>query len=741
MRESFMKSTFTLLATAAVAIAFGSASAQPLDGAIFTTTPDGGIVNENVRYDSKLEVYLDGGPPPNAPQTAAGLPDGYYVFQITNPSGWVLLSDDPSKCRVMEVVNGVIVGLVPPSELAAKGFPTAGVDTYTTPLNGKKSSVPIPCHIQDEPDGVAGPSGQHDTNIDTDWGSNGAIVVQMMPFLDTPNPGGVYKAWVTPIETYVARDGNLDLHPKDLGIVRKKGVVQGYVNDPGYGPPRSVQKTDNFKVKEQPPMIHVYKFHDINGNGYKDADEPEIVGWEITIRETLYDGSYVENTCYTPCWRMVAFNSTVKVTEAKSFEGEDWEISYVIVDSQLQAPTRSVDVEFAPGDLKHTVEFGNFKLTPKSGIKCKDLKADGACDATDPLLEGWTIRATGTTGKGAVFNETMTTDKNGEYEFSLPPGNYSVFEVCPGDTWYQSLPKPTGYVCGDGRYDNILIKSGDSPHINNDFGNFQAARVIARKYNDRDGDGMRDDGEEYLSDIEFCLLEGGSEVDASDFLKMPQPACQKTDATGTVEWKNLFPNTYTVRETLPTGAFPTATVVEIAGAFYKKVVGPAAATIDLPFLHGCAETGIAKLAFGDVFKCVGLTPGYWKNWRNHYTASQFGILIQGTIAGSIAEADAILTDDDCSGLDALDCMRKFLLANQLTLNLTALLAAGESLFNGDDAGLAPQCQVPHYPGTLALWLDRALAYHLAGVIDESNRQDILDVKTMLDRFANLEIRP
>ncbi|MEJ2511268.1 MAG: hypothetical protein P8Y72_06680, partial [Anaerolineales bacterium] len=35
-------------------------------GAIFTTTPDGTIVNENVRYESKLEVYLDGGPGPNA---------------------------------------------------------------------------------------------------------------------------------------------------------------------------------------------------------------------------------------------------------------------------------------------------------------------------------------------------------------------------------------------------------------------------------------------------------------------------------------------------------------------------------------------------------------------------------------------------------------------------------------------------------------------------------------------------
>jgi len=51
-----------------------------LDGAIFTTTPDGSIVNENVHYTKKIEVYLDGGPPPNAPVTSAGLPEDLYVF-------------------------------------------------------------------------------------------------------------------------------------------------------------------------------------------------------------------------------------------------------------------------------------------------------------------------------------------------------------------------------------------------------------------------------------------------------------------------------------------------------------------------------------------------------------------------------------------------------------------------------------------------------------------------------------
>ena len=39
-------------------------AAPPLPGAIFTTTVDGSIVNENVHYEAKEDVYLDGGPGP-----------------------------------------------------------------------------------------------------------------------------------------------------------------------------------------------------------------------------------------------------------------------------------------------------------------------------------------------------------------------------------------------------------------------------------------------------------------------------------------------------------------------------------------------------------------------------------------------------------------------------------------------------------------------------------------------------
>lgn len=61
------------------------AAAHAPSGAIFTTVADGSEVNFNI-YPNKPSVYLDGGPGPGAPQTAAGLDDGTYVFMVTNPS-------------------------------------------------------------------------------------------------------------------------------------------------------------------------------------------------------------------------------------------------------------------------------------------------------------------------------------------------------------------------------------------------------------------------------------------------------------------------------------------------------------------------------------------------------------------------------------------------------------------------------------------------------------------------------
>jgi hypothetical protein len=178
-----------VLLAAALAV---TVKASAPSGAIFTTVADGSEVNYNI-YQAKEDVYLDGGPGPGAPQGAAGLDDGTYVFQVTDPSGKTLLSTDPAGCRLFNVVNGIIT---------------------TT------AAIPGSC--------------AHVTGTDID---HGATTIQLMPYNDTPNPGGEYKVWVTMVDDYVCAT---DLTLVDCGA-KKGGTAHGFV-------PRHT-KTDNYKVR------------------------------------------------------------------------------------------------------------------------------------------------------------------------------------------------------------------------------------------------------------------------------------------------------------------------------------------------------------------------------------------------------------------------------------------------------------------------------------------------------------
>jgi len=223
-------------ALTAVAVTAAPASAHAPSGAIFTTLPDGSEVNYNI-YDSKNDVYLDGGPGPGAPQTAAGLDDGTYVFQVTDPSGKVLLSTDPAGCRLVTVEDGVITGVV-----ASGGC-------------------------------------EHLTGTDVD---HNATTVQLMPYLDTPNNGGEYKAWITEVGDYLAGCAA-------LGVADGLAVVDcGQVGGNRHGFVGRHSKTDNFKVGNQVPQEIDTRFWSSSGA----LLDNRTITWTDTLGNTNTKHSY-----------------------------------------------------------------------------------------------------------------------------------------------------------------------------------------------------------------------------------------------------------------------------------------------------------------------------------------------------------------------------------------------------------------------------------------------------------------
>lgn len=253
----------TLAACALLIFAGTAAQATAPSGAIFTTLSDGSEVNYNI-YAAKEDVYLDGGPGPGAPQTAAGLDDATYVFQVTDPSGKTLLSTDAARCRQFKVEGGII----------------------TTNMGD--------------------PSCQHVTGNDID---NGAITVQLMPFADTPNRGGVYKVWVTKLEDFP----NSCLPLVDCTVPRTR---HGFVP--------SDSKTDNFKVKGTPLEIDSRFFSDLNGNGKKDSGENWIDGLQIKWMDTLLASNM--KTSY--------FNSKLDINHEAHVEAVENGVHQIVINDQ-----------------------------------------------------------------------------------------------------------------------------------------------------------------------------------------------------------------------------------------------------------------------------------------------------------------------------------------------------------------------------------------------------------------------
>jgi hypothetical protein len=263
-----------LLIAGAVHSGAREAGAHALSGAIWTSLANGEQVDGNVypspqgsftQCDAALTgvglptasnakdcVFLNGGP---VREGAAGLPPtdpadpgSIYVFQVTDPAGKVLLSNDPARCRQFTVgSNGRIDGVVSQGDN---------------------------CH--------------HKVGLDSE---TGAVTIQLNravsnggnKFDDTPNNGGEYKVWVTRVGDFLALGGDLNCNPKNgngAATCRQKnldGFQGGHI------------KTDNFKVRGRNlGAITGVKYYDANNNGDRDGDplEAGIAGWPIKACKT-----------------------------------------------------------------------------------------------------------------------------------------------------------------------------------------------------------------------------------------------------------------------------------------------------------------------------------------------------------------------------------------------------------------------------------------------------------------------
>jgi hypothetical protein len=418
-----------IMGTMAIVAAQPRAAFAAISGAIYTTDCGNTVVNQNL-YALKQDVYLSGGPNhPNSCSNGGLSPSGSYYFQVTDPSGKNLLSSDPLNCRVVHVSTGGVIDAYVP-------------DASCTPATTIACGTPT--------------DGPHNVTGAGNCGSTGKAAIQLFPFTDTPNNGGVYKMWIMPVDALPASCDATKVDPDadpDCAAASRHGFVTGNT------------KTDVFKVKPSgtppPPPdltgeIDVLKFCDANANGLLDNGEitPGIAGWLMTFSADPSSCTGLTD----PLGMIICANlpaDTYSVTEdhPAGFQqtasclggvcgtctdnstpcGSDLDCPANFT-CTAAAPQQTETFPVAAGQVQE-LDFGNVGLSTVSGRKFDDPAKTGV-DNANPGIAGVKILLDGTIANGSTLPEQCRiTDVTGAYSFTgLLPGSYTVTEVKPAGT-------------------------------------------------------------------------------------------------------------------------------------------------------------------------------------------------------------------------------------------------------------------------------------------------------------------
>jgi protocatechuate 3,4-dioxygenase beta subunit len=463
-----------------------------------------------------------------------------------------------------------------------------------------------------------------------------------------------------------------------------------------------------------PPTGRIGDFvwSDTNGNGVQDSGELGIPGVMVTLTQgglvvgtktTDANGAYFFTDLSAGCYE-------VTVTAPTGYTASPTGLGTPATDSNPNPSTVCLATN-STEDV--TIDFGFVPSLGRIGdFVWSDANGNGVQDGGELGIGGVTVTLT----QGGVVVGTKTTDANGSYLFSdLPAGCYQV--MAPAPAGYTASPTGAGTPATDSdpNPSTVCLTTNTSENLTIDFGFVPAAQGQIGNFvwRDANGNGIQDVGETGISGVTVTLTKGSVVVGTTT-----------TGANGEYLFHDLSAGCYQVTVTAPTGytASPTGvgTPATDSNPNPSTVCLATNSSVDLTIDFGFvpALTGV----------CRGLTPGYWKNWKNHYTEAQFLSLLPGTIAAGMTakQATNILSLQRTS----LDKLRKFVLANQLTRNLT-----GTSLPNPDGAGLSNLCT---YGGVeLGPTLTEALAILKANGKGYTDSR-ILAVKDLLDGFANMD---
>jgi hypothetical protein len=193
-------------------------------------------------------------------------------------------------------------------------------------------------------------TGTHLIGIDQVHPELGAITISLAnntcptDFLDTPNAGGVYKAWVTPVANFVGDPTKVD---NPCG----NGCSHGFAS--------STSKTDNFKVQPTIPTFCLYvnkQIVDSSGTFLRPG-----VGWSISVtdQQPVTNTSFTDDNGQLSVCNLVAGSYTVSESTIGSM------IYGLIYNGNSVNPAQSSFlISWKAGDPNPSLVFQNVLMSP-----------------------------------------------------------------------------------------------------------------------------------------------------------------------------------------------------------------------------------------------------------------------------------------------------------------------------------------------------------------------------------------
>jgi protocatechuate 3,4-dioxygenase beta subunit len=553
-----------------------AASATAGAGAIEVVDASGDPVAGNV-FTSRDQVFFTGGAF-DAACSIGSLPDGTYVYQVTDASGETLLSGSP---RTFTVSGGVIVSAdgasssgsptscgsvvvsLVPFDRAPKGIgnyrlwvmPVAdlqpsscGAGCYFGFLSSFSTTQTFAvkedsrCRTTHCLSGVVfSDTNQNGTREADEPGLPGVVIAATdghgISATAVSGPDGSWSICGLPETQYTVTETvpsgyrqtapfatvQISRYLASVASADGGGFTVTFCNDSFAN-----LTFGNFPL---PGSISGTKFNDSNGNGLLDSGEAGVAG--VTINLLSGDGATTLASAVTDASGAFSFSNLVAGTYSL---GEVLPAGYR---QTTPGGNGTFDVSLAPGQSVTDVLFGNQLANGTiTGTKFEDVNGNGARDPGEAGLAGVTIVLL---NPANISSQTIT-DASGNFSFAnLPPGTYVLSEVVP-DGFHQTVPGAPGTM-------SVTVTAGQTTSVV--FGNQANAAtgtITGLKFNDANGNASQDPGEGGVAGVTINLFaaSGGALV-----------ATTTTGADGTFSFADVNPGDYQVSEVVPEGSVQT----------------------------------------------------------------------------------------------------------------------------------------------------------------------------------------